>query len=93
VEFSGKVIKDMDIGGRMTLCNMAVEMGAKIGYVEPDETTIQWLAPRTNKKYEIIKSDTDANFEKIIDYNISKLEPQIACPHTVDNVKPVSKVE
>ena len=71
---------------------MAVEMGAKIGYVEPDEKTIQWLVARTNKKYEIIKSDTDAKFEKISDYDISKLEPQIACPHTVDNVKPVSKV-
>lgn len=92
VEFSGNVVKNMDIGGRMTLCNMTVEMGAKIGYVEPDKKTIQWLTPRTNKKYEIIKSDLNAEFEKIIDYDISKLEPQIACPHTVDNVKPVSEV-
>lgn len=92
VEFSGNVVKNMDIGGRMTLCNMTVEMGAKIGYVEPDKKTIQWLTPRTNKKYEIIKSDLNAKFEKIIDYDISKLEPQIACPHTVDNVKPVSEV-
>jgi homoaconitase/3-isopropylmalate dehydratase large subunit len=71
---------------------MTVEMGAKIGYVEPDKKTIQWLTLRSNKKYEIIKSDLNAEFEKIIDYDISKLEPQIACPHTVDNVKPVSKV-
>jgi 3-isopropylmalate/(R)-2-methylmalate dehydratase large subunit len=92
VEFSGNVVKNMDIGGRMTLCNMTVEMGAKIGYVEPDKKTIQWLTPRSNKKYEIIKSDLNAEFEKIIDYDISKLEPQIACPHTVDNVKPVSEV-
>jgi len=92
VEFSGKVIKEMDISGRMTLCNMTVEMGAKIGYVESDEKTIQWLASMTNKKYKIIKSDADAEFEKIINYNISDLEPQVACPHTVDNVKPVSKV-
>ncbi len=92
VEFSGNVVKNMDIGGRMTLCNMTVEMGAKIGYVEPDKKTIQWLTTRTNKKYEIIKSDLNAEFEKIIDYDISKLEPQIACPHTVDNVKPVSEV-
>jgi 3-isopropylmalate/(R)-2-methylmalate dehydratase large subunit len=82
----------MGTGGRMTLCNMTVEMGAKIGYVEPDEKTIQWLVARTNKKYEIIKSDADAKFEKIIDFDISNLEPQIACPHTVDNVKPVSEV-
>jgi 3-isopropylmalate/(R)-2-methylmalate dehydratase large subunit len=92
VEFSGKVIRKMGTGGRMTLCNMTVEMGAKIGYVEPDEKTIQWLVARTNKKYEIIKSDADAKFEKIIDFDISNLEPQIACPHTVDNVKPVSEV-
>jgi len=92
VEFSGKVIREMSIGGRMTLCNMAVEMGAKIGYIEPDEKTVQWLTARNNKKYEIVKSDLDANFEKIVDYDISKLEPQIACPHTVDNVKPVSEI-
>ena len=92
VEFSGKVVREMSISGRMTLCNMAVEMGAKNGYVEADEKTIEWLTPRANKKYEIIKSDSDAKFEKIINYDISKLEPQIACPHTVDNVKPVSKV-
>lgn len=92
VEFSGKVVREMSIGGRMTLCNMAVEMGAKIGYVEPDEKTVQWLAVRTNKKYEIVTSDADANFEKIIDCDITKLEPQIACPNTVDNVKPVSEV-
>src|SRR5665648_957005 len=92
VEFSGKVIRKMDISGRMTLCNMAVEMGAKIGYVAPDDKTIQWLSLRTNKKYRVIKSDADAKFEKIINYDISKLEPQIACPHTVDNVRPVSKV-
>ena len=93
VEFSGNIVKEMSISGRMTLCNMAVEMGAKNGYVEPDEKTIQWINLRTDKKYEIIKSDSDASYEKIINYNISELEPQIACPHTVDNVKSVSEVK
>jgi len=93
VEFSGNVVEEMSISGRMTLCNMAVEMGAKNGYVEPDEKTIQWINSKTEKKYEIIKSDSDANYEKIINYNISELEPQIACPHTVDNVKSVSEVK
>jgi len=92
VEFGGKVVREMSISGRMTLCNMAVEMGAKNGYVQPDEKTIEWLSSRTNKKYRVIKSDSDAKFEKIINYDISKLEPQIACPHTVDNVRPVSEV-
>lgn len=92
VEFSGKAVRNMSVGGRMTLCNMAAEMGAKIGYMEPDEKTIQWLASRTDKEYKIVKSDADAEFERIIDYDVSDLEPQIACPHTVDNVKPVSEV-
>ena len=92
VEFSGKVIRDMDIGGRMTLCNMAVEMGAKIGYVDPDDKTIQWLTSKTDREFNIIKSDADAVFERVIEYDISDLEPQVACPHTVDNVKPISEV-
>ena len=93
VEFSGNVIEGMNISGRMTLCNMSVEMGAKNGYVEPDEKTIQWLSSRTGEKYEIIKSDSDANFEKVINFEVDKLQPQIACPHTVDNVKSVSEVK
>ena len=93
VEFSGNVIENMNISGRMTLCNMSVEMGAKNGYVEPDEKTIQWLSSRTGEKYEIIKSDSDANFEKVINFEVDKLQPQIACPHTVDNVKSVSEVK
>ena len=92
VEFTGNVIKEMDISGRMTLCNMSVEMGAKNAYIEPDEKIIQWLSSRTKRKYEIIKSDPDAVYEKVIKYQVNELEPQIACPHTVDNVKPVSKV-
>ena len=92
VEFTGNIIKEMDISGRMTLCNMSVEMGAKNAYVEPDEKTVQWLSSRTKRKYEIIKSDPDAVYEKVIKYQVNELEPQIACPHTVDNVKSVSEV-
>jgi len=93
VEFGGKIVREMSISGRMTLCNMAVEMGAKNGYVKPDEKTIQWLSSRTGEKYEIIKSDSDANFEKVINFEVDELQPQIACPHTVDNVKSVSEVK
>ncbi len=93
VEFSGITIENMSIASRMTLCNMSVEMGAKCGYVEPDEKTIQWLSSRTNEKYEIVKSDPDAEYERVIDYDVTNLEPQIACPHTVDNVKTVKEVE
>lgn len=93
VEFCGQAVSEMSIAGRMTLCNMAVEMGTKIGYVEPDEVTIEWLASRAKKKYQIVRSDPDAEYERVINYDVSDLEPQVACPHTVDNVKKVNEVE
>ena len=92
VEFCGPTIEQMSIAGRMVLCNMAVEMGAKIGYVPPDEKTFQWLASRTNDDYGVVTSDRDANYERVIRYNVNNLPPQIACPHQVDNVKAVDEV-
>ena len=94
-EFTGQTIRDMSIAGRMTICNMAVEMGAKNGIVEPDEETIKFLKPRVPKGKAQIdgwKSDADAKYEKTIEIDVSNLEPQIACPSSVDNVKPISKV-
>ena len=95
VEFTGQTMRDMSIAGRMTVCNMAVEMGAKNGIVEPDETTRKFLenrVPKAQLKFEQWKSDADAKYEKTIDIDVSNLEPQIACPSSVDNVKPISKV-
>ncbi len=94
-EFTGPTIKSMSIAGRMTLCNMAVEMGAKNGIIEPDETTRKFLEGRTSKalpNFESLKSDKDAVYERIVEFDVSKLEPQVACPSSVDNVKPVSEV-
>ncbi|MDH5405280.1 MAG: 3-isopropylmalate dehydratase large subunit [Candidatus Aminicenantes bacterium] len=92
VEFCGPTIENMSIAGRMVLCNMAVEMGAKIGYVPPDEKTSQWLAPRVKGNYGVITSDSDAAYERVISYNVSNLPPQVARPHQVDNVKAVYEV-
>ena len=94
VEFSGPTIRKMSIAGRMTLCNMAVEMGAKNGIVEPDETTRKFLQSRvkTLPDFEELKSDKDSTYDQTIEFNVSKLEPQVACPSSVDNVKPVSEV-
>ena len=94
-EFTGPTIKNMSIAGRMTLCNMAVEMGAKNGIIEPDETTRKFLEGRTSKtlpNFESLKSDKDAVYEKTVEFDVSKMEPQVACPSSVDNVKPVSEV-
>jgi len=94
-EFTGPTIKNMSMAGRMTLCNMAVEMGAKNGIVEPDETTRKFLEGRTSKalpNFESLKSDKDAVYERTMEFDVSSMEPQVACPSSVDNVKPVSEV-
>jgi len=95
VEFAGPTIRAMSIAGRMTLCNMTVEMGAKNGIVEPDETTRKFLEGRTTKPlmpFESLKSDADASYEKVIDIDVTDLTPQIAYPSSVDNVKPASEM-
>jgi homoaconitase/3-isopropylmalate dehydratase large subunit len=84
----------MSIAGRMTLCNMSVEMGAKNGIIEPDETTRKFLEGRVKSlpNFEALKSDKDAVYERTVQFDVSKMEPQVACPSSVDNVKPVSEV-
>jgi len=91
--FTGEVIANMSISSRMVLTNMAVEMGAKIGYIEPDQKTVAYLKNRARFEYETVTSDSDADIEETVEFDISDLEPQIACPHSVDNVKPVSEVK
>jgi 3-isopropylmalate/(R)-2-methylmalate dehydratase large subunit len=93
LEFSGSTIRDMSVDGRMVLCNMAVEMGAKAGIIEPDQKTLDYVKARTDKPFKPVKSDPDATYERVVDVDVSALEPQVAVPHSVDNVKPVSDVE
>lgn len=94
-EFTGQTMREMSIAGRMTICNMAVEMGAKNGIVEPDATTKEFLQNRVKKlpDFAALKSDKDAVYAQTLEFNVSKLEPQVACPSSVDNVKPVSEVD
>ncbi len=92
VEFCGPAISEMPVGGRLTLCNMTIEMGGKNGYVEPDQRTLAYLNGRARGNFDIVKSDPDAEFVQTLTYDAAILEPQIACPHTVDNVEPVSAV-
>ncbi len=92
-EFAGETTRKMSVSERMVLCNMAIEMGGKTGLVEPDEKTVNYLKNRTNKEYEILRTDPDAESLKTLEINVNDLEPQIACPHNVDNVKPISEVD
>lgn len=93
LEFSGPTMKEMTIDGRMVLSNMAVEMGAKAGLIEPDQKTVDYVKARTDKSFTAVKSDSDATYERVVNIDVSDLEPQVAVPHSVDNVKPVSEVE
>jgi 3-isopropylmalate/(R)-2-methylmalate dehydratase large subunit len=90
--FGGSTIREMSVEGRMVLSNMAVEMGAKAGIIEPDEKTLDYVRARTNKPFTLVKSDPDATYERVVDVDASDLEPQVAVPHSVDNVKPISEV-
>jgi 3-isopropylmalate/(R)-2-methylmalate dehydratase large subunit len=91
IEFYGSTIRSMSADGRMTLCNMVVEMGAKNGIIEPDEITLKYLNLNL-KQAEFFKSDENASYEKIVEVDASSLEPQVSCPHSVDNVKNVREV-
>ena len=96
IEFAGSTISTMGMSGRMTICNMAVEMGAKNGIIEPDKTTEKFLEGRTkqsNKTLKFFKSDSDTQYEQIVDIDVTNLEPQIACSPSVDNIKVVSEVD
>jgi 3-isopropylmalate/(R)-2-methylmalate dehydratase large subunit len=92
IKFSGEVIRNMSIEGRMTLCNMLVEMGAKNGIVEPDDKTSKYLINRKRVPFEFITDDLDAHYDHVVEYDASNIEPMIACPPSVDNVKPVSEI-
>jgi homoaconitate hydratase family protein len=92
VEFSGETAQGLSLASRFVITNMAAEMGAKNAYCFPDEKTIEFLKGRARGSYQPIFSDADADYEDILRYDVSSLEPQVACPHTVDNVQPVSEV-
>ncbi|HDJ24049.1 MAG TPA: 3-isopropylmalate dehydratase large subunit [Candidatus Aminicenantes bacterium] len=93
VEFAGEGATCLSIASRMVLCNMAAEMGAKNGYFLPDQQTLDYLHQRGVEDYEVINSDPDADYRERIILHLEQLEPQVACPHSVDNVRPVSEVE
>jgi homoaconitase/3-isopropylmalate dehydratase large subunit len=91
VEFTGPLAKDLSLAGRMTMSNMAVEIGAKFGFFVPDQKVVDFLEGRTTTPYELIAQDADACYEKTYEIDVSSLEPQVAFPYSVDNVHPVSE--
>ncbi|MGB9907184.1 MAG: 3-isopropylmalate dehydratase large subunit [Candidatus Saccharicenans sp.] len=94
LEYHGPAIEHMTTSGRLTICNMSVEAGATSGIVPPDRETLRYLREeaKVKGKIEMFQPEADAEYDQVIEVDVSELEPMIACPHTVDNVKPVSQV-
>jgi len=92
LEFSGTVIKGLSMAQRFTMTNMAVEAGAKNGIIEPDEITLAYVAQRSSRSPFVCTTDPDADYEKVINIEVGKIEPQVAFPHSPDNVRPLSQV-
>ncbi len=95
IEFHGRAIKHMSVSGRLVLCNMSVEAGATCGIVPADEETFRYLREEACAKgpFTAVAPDPDAGYEKVVEIDVTRLEPQVARPHTVDNVVPVGEVE
>jgi len=94
MEFEGETIEDLSMSSRFVITNMAIEAGGKTGLIAPDEITRRYLKSRDREdKFREIKSDSDADFENVIEIDVNKLEPSVAFPHTVDNVKGISEID
>jgi len=102
MEFTGEAIRHMDMDSRFSMCNMAIEAGGKSGIIEPDLITKEYVAAAHGHKIskcakgcavcDVLKSDPDASYKEVREYDVSKWEPIVAMPHLPSNTKPVSKV-
>ncbi len=92
LEFSGDTIKELSMADRFTMANMAVEVGAKNGIFEPDDKVTEYMKDRGARDGVYLYSDPDAHYEKIVNINTGDIYPQIACPHSPDNVADVNEI-
>lgn len=92
IEFEGEIIDRMTISDRMCLCNMAAEMGAENCIIKPDSATLQFLKKRIDLDFSIISADRDAYYEYEYEFDLTSLEPLVACPSTPSNVKSIKEV-
>jgi 3-isopropylmalate/(R)-2-methylmalate dehydratase large subunit len=92
VEFSGDTIGALSVASRMVLTNLSMEMGAKVAFVIPDQKTIEYVKERTDRRFTPLIPDPDAAYIQKMTIDVSELASMIACPHSVDNVKPASEV-
>jgi len=92
IEFTGPTLAQLSMDDRFTMANMAVEAGAKAGLFPVDAVTLKYVASRATRPYRIYSSDPDAQYERVLEYDVRSLEPQVALPHSPANVQPLSQV-
>lgn len=89
IEFSGPVADRLSIAGRMTLANMGVELGAKFAFFKADEKTVAYIRQQAGKTVEAFGPDPDASYEQVFEVDVTRMTPQVACPHNPGNARPV----
>ena len=92
MEFTGETIENLSMESRLTMCNMAIEAGGKSGIIAPDDITLEYVQNRAQHPWTCYSSDPDAQYCEIIEYDVSKIEPQVAFPYKPDNTRPISEV-
>src|SRR3989339_1770480 len=92
LEIEGDAISELSVDARFTISNMAIECGAKVGLMQADGKVLEWVKKHSKKKANAVSADKDAKYAKVVEIDAAKLEPQIAKPHTVDNVVPISQI-
>lgn len=93
IEFTGDYVEQLGVAGRMVLCNMAVEMGAKTAYMQPNEEVLSYVSQRAVRPYEVQETDPGFCYAESHVFHVDGLGPQIAVPSSVDNVKPLAELE
>jgi 3-isopropylmalate/(R)-2-methylmalate dehydratase large subunit len=93
MEFSGEAIESLSIDGRFTMANMAIEAGGKAGLFGVDNKTQLYVKSRAERPYLVYEPDGDSEYSRVIEYDISEIEPQVALPHSPANSKPISKLK
>lgn len=93
IEFCGSYVEDLDVAGRMVICNMAVEMGAKTAYMKPNAKVKRYVKARTKREFDVFETDPEFEYAQRYHFDISNLTPQVALPHSVDNVVSIENVE
>ncbi len=93
MEFTGEAISALPMDGRFTMANMAIEAGAKAGLFHVDDKTLEYVKDRAKRPYKVFQSDKDAEYARVIEYDVTGMEPQVSFPHSPANAKPLSQAQ